>query len=78
MYVIPRDALKTFKGRQFILAIGEDNKVSPVEVFVYNSFNKTAEIIGKNLKAGMKIVCSKNSGLLILGQKVSLAKKIDF
>jgi len=78
MYVVPRDALKTFKGRQFILVIGEDNKVSPMEVFVYNSFNKTAEIIGKNLKTGMKIVCSKNSGLLNLGQKVSLGQRVNF
>ncbi len=78
MFIISRDALKSFKGRQFVLVIGEDNKVSPVEVFVYNTFNKTAEIIGKNLKPGMKIVCSQNSGLLIMGQKVSLGQKVNF
>lgn len=78
IYVISRDALKTFKGRHFVLVIGEDNKVSPMEVFVYNSFNKTAEIIGKNLKPGMKIVCSKDSGLLILGRQISLGQKVNF
>ena len=78
MYIVSRDALKSFKGRQFVLVIGKDNKVSPMEVFVYNTFNKNAEIIGKNLRSGMKIVCSKNGGLLILGQKVKLGQKVNF
>jgi hypothetical protein len=77
MYTVSRSALKTFKGRSFVFVIGKDSKVSPVEIFVYNTFNKTVEIIGKNLKPGMKIVCSKSS-LLHLGQKVSLGTKINF
>ena len=73
-----QDALKAFKGRKFIFVIGKDNKVAPMEIFVYNTLNKTAEIIGKNLSPGMKIVCSKSSGLLCLGQKVNLGQKINF
>jgi len=78
MYTVSREALQVFKGRTFIFVIGTDNKVSPIEVFVYNKFNKTAEIIGKNLKPGMKIICSKINGLLYFGQKVTLGEKINF
>ena len=78
MYIIPKDALKLFKKRHFIFVIGKDNKVSPVEIFVYNTLSNTVEIIGKNLKPGMRIVCSKSNGLLYLGQKVNLGKKINF
>ncbi len=78
IYTVPLDALKVFEGRSFILIIDQEGKVSPMEIFVYNKFNKTAEIIGKNLKPGMKIVCSKINGLLYLGQKVTLGKKITF
>jgi len=78
MYTVSRDALKVFKGRTFVFVIGNDNRVSPVEIFVYNTFDKTAEIIGKNLKPGMQIICSKSDGLLFLGQKVKLGTKINF
>lgn len=78
MYTVSLKALQVFKGRTFIFVIGTDNKVSPIEIFVYNKFNKTAEIIGKNLKPGMKIICCKTNGLLYLGQKISLGEKIIF
>ncbi|MCK4981795.1 MAG: hypothetical protein KAS17_02675 [Victivallaceae bacterium] len=78
IYTVSLDALKVFGGRTFIFVIGEANKVAPMEIFVYNKFNKTAEIIGKNLNPGMKIVCSKTNGLLYLGQKVTLGKKLTF
>ena len=78
MYVVPKDALQLFKKRHFIFVICQDNKVAPVEIFVYNKSDKTVEIIGKNLKPGMRIVCSKSNGLLYLGQKISLGKKISF
>jgi len=78
IYTVPQDALKVFGGRTFIFIIGKEKEVSPMEIFVYNKFNKTAEIIGKNLNSGMKIVCSKTNGMLYLGQKVTLGKKITF
>lgn len=78
MYTVHKDALQLFKKRHFIFIIGKDNRVSPIEIFVYNTLNKTAEIIGKNLKPGMRIVCSKSNGLLYLGQKINLGKKINF
>lgn len=78
IYTVSQDALKVFEGRNFICVIDKDSKAFPVEIFVYNRFNKTAEIIGKNLKPGMKIVCNKSNGLLYFGQKVKLSRKIDF
>jgi hypothetical protein len=78
MYTVSRKALQVFKKRTFIFVIDKDNKVSPIEVFVYNKLDKTAEIIGKNLHPGMKIICCKTNGLLYLGQKVTLGKKIIF
>jgi len=78
MYTVSLDAVQMFKGRSFLFVIGKDSKVSPVEVFVYDKSNKTAEIIGKNLETGMKIVCIKSSGLLHLGQKVTLGNKINY
>lgn len=78
IYTVPQDALKVFEGRSFICVVDKDSKAFPVEIFVYNRFNQTAEIIGKNLKPGMKIVCTKSNGMLYLGQKVKLARKIDF
>ena len=76
IYTVSRDTLRVFDGRTFIFIIGKENKVAPMEIFVYNKFSKTAEIIGKNLGPGMKILCSKTSGYL--GQKVTLGKKITF
>lgn len=78
MYTVSRDALKTFKGRSFILVVGKGNIVLPIEIFVYNTLSKTAEIIGKNLKAGMKIICTKSNSLPYPGQKVKLGKQINF
>lgn len=78
IYTVSQDALKIFGGRTFIFIIGQDCKVVPMEIFVYNKFNGTAEIIGKNLKSGMKIVCSKMNGMLYLGQKITIGKKINF
>jgi len=78
MYTISHDALKTFDGRSFILVINKDNTISPVEVFVYKTSAKNTEIIGKELKPGMKIICSKTKGLSHLGQKVHLGTKINF
>ena len=78
IYVVSEDALKVFKGRTFICVIDKDNKAFPIEIFVYNKSNRIAEIIGKNLKPGMKIVCNKSNGLLYFGQKVKLSRKIDF
>ena len=78
MYTVSGDAIQVFKKRSFLFVIDKDSRVSPVEVFVYNKFNKNVEIIGKNLKPGMKIVCIKSSGLLHLGQKVKLGTKINY
>ena len=78
IYTVPQEALKVFEGRSFVFVIGKEKKIFPIEIFIYNKYNKTVEIIGKNLKPGMKIVCSKTNGLLYLGQQVSLGKKINF
>ncbi len=78
VYTVSQDALNTFDGRTFVFVICEDKSVIPLEVFVYNRFNKVAEIIGKNLNPGMKIICTKLNALSCLGQKVTLGKKILF
>jgi len=78
LYTVPQDALKVFDGRHFIFIVDKGGEVAPIEIYVYNKFNQTAEIIGKNLKPGMKIICTKAHGLLYLGQKVTLGKRINF
>ncbi|MBU8901269.1 MAG: hypothetical protein KOO69_00870, partial [Victivallales bacterium] len=78
IYTVPQDALRVFKGRTFICVINKDSKAFPIEIFVYNKSNRIAEIIGKNLKPGMKIVCNKSNGLLYFGKKVKLSRRIDF
>jgi hypothetical protein len=78
MYTVPSDAVKTHEARTFLFVVDDKGNIAPVEVFVYNRSDKKVEIIGKNLKSGMKIICPKESGLLYLGQKVTLGKKVVF
>ncbi|MFA6716180.1 MAG: hypothetical protein WC082_14135 [Victivallales bacterium] len=78
IYTVPSDSIKNFSKRSFLLVIDNAGQVAPIEVFVYDRSGQKAEIIGKNLKAGMKIICTKESGLLYLGQKVALGKKVVF
>jgi hypothetical protein len=78
IYTVPTGALKSLEGRNFIFAINKNNKVLPVDVYVYNKNGKTVEIIGKNLCPGMKIVCSPLNQKHHLGQNIKLGKKVDF
>ncbi|MDD5596816.1 MAG: hypothetical protein PHV82_02660 [Victivallaceae bacterium] len=78
MYTVPNDSIKTFRERSFLLVIDNSGHVAPIEVFVYDRSGQNAEIIAKNLKTEMKIICTKESGLLYLGQKVALGKKVVF
>ena len=78
MYKVPAEALRKFENRSFILVINPDQTVVPVEVFVYAKTNKTAEIIGKNLSPGMKIVAEKSNGMMYLGEKIKLGKKLNW
>ncbi len=78
IYIVSLDSLKTFEGRNFIFVIDTNNNVIPVDIFVYNRSGKTAEIIGKNLQPGMKIISSKANGKDYLGRKVKLGKKLSF
>ncbi|MDD5699189.1 MAG: hypothetical protein PHH77_11285 [Victivallaceae bacterium] len=78
IYTVPVEALHQLDGHTFISIIDADNKVFPVEVFVYNRRGKTAEIIGKNLRPGMKIACSQDRGVMHMNQKVTPGKELNF
>ena len=78
IFKVPNEALKKFQNRTFILIVCPDKTVAPVEVFVYNKTGKTAEIIGKNLSPGTKVLVQKSDGMTYLGETVKLGKKLNY
>jgi multidrug efflux pump subunit AcrA (membrane-fusion protein) len=78
IYKVPSEALKKFEDHSFIFVICPDNTVVPVEIFVYNRGDKTAEIIGRNLSPGTKVIVQKSNGMAYPGEKVKLGKKLDY
>lgn len=78
IFKIPNEALKKIENRTFIFVVCPDKTVTPVEVFVYHKTDKIAEIIGKDLSTNTKVIVQKSNGMIYMGEKVKLGKRINY
>ncbi|QSH42279.1 hypothetical protein P0136_03600 [Lentisphaerota bacterium ZTH] len=76
-YCVPVKAIQQTSNNSYVYAVDSKNRAMPVAIKTGSNFESTFNIIGKGLKAGMKVLVPEKGHKIRAAQVVKLGRKVN-